>query len=70
MTRHGRVNVADELTGLSVNDLVDHIVHCYHDKHREDLSELVALASKVERVHHDVAAAPRGTLRSAEAVPY
>lgn len=60
MTRHGRVNVADELTGLSVNDLVDHIVHCYHDKHREDLSELVALASKVERVHHDVAAAPRG----------
>jgi regulator of cell morphogenesis and NO signaling len=60
MTKHSKVTVADDLAGLSVNDLADHIVHRYHDKHREQLPELVALASKVERVHHDVAAAPRG----------
>jgi len=45
---------------MSVEDLVAHIVGRYQEAHRRTLPELIALAQKVERVHHDVAGAPLG----------
>jgi regulator of cell morphogenesis and NO signaling len=44
----------------SVEDLIEHIVERYHDVHRRELPELRALALKVERVHADHPAVPRG----------
>lgn len=55
----GETGVTDPAK-LNVSDLIDHIVARYHDAHRRELPELVALAEKVERVHHDAAAAPLG----------
>lgn len=49
-----------DLAKLGISDLIDHILSKFHDTHRQELPELVALAQKVEHVHHDVDAAPRG----------
>lgn len=40
--------------------LIEHIVSRYHDTHRREFPEAIALARKVERVHADVAACPHG----------
>jgi len=40
--------------------LLDHIEANFHHKHRRDLPELVRLASRVEHVHADHPACPRG----------
>lgn len=40
--------------------LIDHILARYHETHRRELPELVQLARKVEAVHADHAAVPRG----------
>lgn len=40
--------------------LIDHILTRYHETHRRELPELVALARKVEQVHGDHPQAPRG----------
>jgi regulator of cell morphogenesis and NO signaling len=40
--------------------LIDHILARYHETHRRELPELVRLARKVEAVHADHAAVPRG----------
>ena len=40
--------------------LIDHIVERYHAAHRRELPELIRLARRVEAVHRDVPAAPRG----------
>lgn len=34
-------------------EIIDHIIVRYHDRHREQLPELILQASKVERVHAD-----------------
>ena len=47
-------------TGRPLGDLIDHILEAYHDKHRHDLPELIRLASRVEHVHADHPACPRG----------
>lgn len=41
-------------------ELIDHILHRYHDVHREQLTELIRLAARVESVHGDNSACPRG----------
>ncbi|EAM7071424.1 iron-sulfur cluster repair protein YtfE [Salmonella enterica] len=41
-------------------DIIDHIVVRYHDRHREQLPELILQATKVERVHADKPNVPRG----------
>ena len=38
----------------------DHIIVRYHDRHREQLPELILQASKVERVHADKPSVPKG----------
>ena len=42
------------------NTLIDHIITNYHDRHRRDLPELIALAAKVENRHLDKAECPVG----------
>ncbi len=41
-------------------EIIDHIIVRYHDRHREQLPELILQASKVERVHADKPNVPRG----------
>jgi regulator of cell morphogenesis and NO signaling len=53
-------NWVPQLAALNVAALIDHILSHYHEIHRQELPELVALARKVERVHHDVPEAPLG----------
>ena len=45
---------------MNVQDLLAHIAARYQEVHRQVLPELIELARKVERVHHDVAEAPLG----------
>lgn len=40
--------------------LISHILERYHARHREQLPELIGLATKVERVHADKAECPKG----------
>lgn len=48
------------LAALGVAALIAHILERYHEIHRRELPELIALAQKVERVHHDMPDAPLG----------
>lgn len=41
-------------------ELTDHILARYHQRHREQLPELILMAEKVERVHQDKPACPLG----------
>ncbi|MFP9230343.1 iron-sulfur cluster repair protein YtfE [Pectobacterium cacticida] len=41
-------------------DIIDYIIPRFHDRHREQLPELILMAEKVERVHHDKADCPHG----------
>lgn len=41
-------------------EIIDHIIARYHNRHREQLPELILQAQKVERVHADKPAVPRG----------
>lgn len=45
---------------LPLNDLTSHIVKRYHEDLRRRIPELVSLAQKVERVHHDHISCPHG----------
>lgn len=40
--------------------LIEHIVESFHERHRRQLPELIALARKVEQVHERHPACPRG----------
>ena len=40
--------------------IIDHIVSRYHETHRRELPELILLARRVEKVHADHPAAPKG----------
>ncbi|WP_338464191.1 iron-sulfur cluster repair protein YtfE [Franconibacter daqui] len=41
-------------------EIIDHILVRYHDRHREQLPELILQAAKVERVHADKPGVPKG----------
>lgn len=41
-------------------EIIDHIIARYHDRHREQLPELILQAAKVERVHADKPGVPKG----------
>ncbi|EOW6617196.1 iron-sulfur cluster repair protein YtfE [Cronobacter dublinensis] len=41
-------------------EIIDHIIARYHDRHREQLPELILQATKVERVHADKPGVPKG----------
>ncbi|CCJ76838.1 iron-sulfur cluster repair protein YtfE [Cronobacter muytjensii] len=44
----------------SLAEIIDHIIVRYHDRHREQLPELILQATKVERVHADKPGVPKG----------
>jgi regulator of cell morphogenesis and NO signaling len=48
------------VASMSSAELIDHIETCYHDAHRHDLPELMALARKVEAVHREHPKVPNG----------
>lgn len=52
--------LAADPAAQSTDALIDRILSRYHEVHRRELPEIAALAEKVERVHHDHAAAPLG----------
>lgn len=45
---------------LATPDLIAHILERYHETHRREWPELIALARKVEQVHADHEQVPRG----------
>lgn len=45
---------------MNVPDLLAHLETHYQERHRKILPDLIELAGKVERVHHDVDEAPLG----------
>ncbi|WP_105738809.1 iron-sulfur cluster repair protein YtfE [Cronobacter dublinensis] len=44
-------------------EIIDHIIARYHDRHREQLPELILQATKVERVHADKPGVPKGLVK-------
>lgn len=48
--------------------LIEHILLRYHETHRRELPELVALAQKVETTHANDINAPHGLTRALEAI--
>lgn len=44
----------------ALSEIMDHIIVRYHDRHREQLPELILQATKVERVHADKPNVPKG----------
>lgn len=53
-------DAAPDIATLPPAALIDYILTRFHDRHRAELPELIALADKVERVHADAADVPHG----------
>lgn len=51
-------------------DLIDHILHRFHDRHRIQLPELVRLARRVEHVHGDRPECPNGLANHLDAMQH
>ncbi|QRN33547.1 iron-sulfur cluster repair protein YtfE [Pectobacterium brasiliense] len=49
-------------------DIIAYIIPRFHDRHREQLPELILMAEKVERVHHDKADCPHGLANQLTAI--
>lgn len=49
-----------DLQAAPLAEIIDHILVRYHDRHREQLPELILQATKVERVHADKPGVPKG----------
>jgi len=47
----GQPERAEYWRDRQASDLIDHILQRYHERHRQQLPELIALAAKVEQVH-------------------
>ncbi|MCA6063726.1 iron-sulfur cluster repair protein YtfE [Thalassolituus marinus] len=59
------LSVADETdikdwSEYSSKELISYILERFHERHRQQLPELIMLATKVERVHSDSSACPHG----------
>jgi len=44
----------------ALGDVIDHLLNSYHEPHRQELTDLQAMATKVERVHGEKATCPHG----------
>lgn len=53
-------NTIESLSDLSNADLIAHILKRYHEVHRQQLSQLNEMASRVEQVHNDHPECPHG----------
>lgn len=54
-------NTEKDWSNVSYNELIEHIIQRFHNRHREQLPELITLAEKVENVHSDREDCPIGT---------
>lgn len=50
----------------TLDDLIEHVLARFHEPHRAELPRLLEMAQKVERVHGDKAACPRGLAQHLE----
>lgn len=57
-----------QAASANVEELVAHILERYHQRHREELPELIRLAKLVESVHREHPMSPRGLARHLEAM--
>lgn len=48
--------------------LIDHLISCFHDRHRQHLPELIGLARTVEAVHGQHSACPNGLTQHLQTV--
>ncbi|WP_118782276.1 iron-sulfur cluster repair protein YtfE [Haemophilus haemolyticus] len=55
-------------TSASYAEMIDHIITRFHDRHREQLPELITLAEKVENVHGDRDDCPIGIAAQLEKI--
>ncbi|WP_118805841.1 iron-sulfur cluster repair protein YtfE [Haemophilus haemolyticus] len=55
-------------TSASYSEMIDHIVTRFHNRHREQLPELITLAEKVENVHGDRDDCPIGIAAQLEKI--
>ena len=58
----------DPTANTPTGELIDHIRTRYHDTHRRELPELIALARKVETAHATDPNTPHGLTRALEAM--
>ncbi|QKJ88804.1 Iron-sulfur cluster repair di-iron protein [Paramixta manurensis] len=56
-------NGARDWRTATLTELIAHILVRFHQRHREQLPELILMAEKVERVHGEKAACPKGLSR-------
>ncbi len=61
-------NTGQDWEKTALNEVTPFIVKRYHDRHREQLPELILMAAKVERVHHEKPACPKGLASQLEAI--
>lgn len=54
-------NMEKNWSDAPYNELIEHIIERFHNRHREQLPELITLAEKVENVHADREDCPVGT---------
>lgn len=55
-------------TSASYAEMIDHIITRFHNRHREQLPELITLAEKVENVHGDCDDCPIGVVAQLEKI--
>ncbi len=71
MARYSDSNAsAVDVAALDDSALIAHILERYHAVHKEQLPELIRLASKVERVHGDHPLCPRGLAAHLQAMEH
>lgn len=58
----------DPATEMPTPDLIEHIRAGFHDTHRQELPELIALSRKVETAHANDVNAPHGLTQALESV--
>ncbi|OOF77785.1 iron-sulfur cluster repair di-iron protein [Rodentibacter caecimuris] len=61
-------NTEKDWSNTSYNELIEHIIERFHNRHREQLPELITLAKKVESVHSDREDCPLGTAAQLEKI--
>lgn len=53
-------NPVTDWSRQSAKEMITYVLQRFHDRHREQLPELIQMATKVERVHSESAACPHG----------
>ena len=60
--------ISQDWQQVQLGELIDFIIHRYHERHHEQLTELIIMAEKVERVHGKKPGCPRGLTVQLEAI--